>query len=466
MPNETRELVRFGVETVFEDLPDEVRHEAKRVFLDSVGCALGGIMVDKARFSIQFARGLGASNESTILGTGDKVSSAAAAFANGELINALDMDAILAPAHISPFVIPASLALAESRGASGKDLIIAIALGHEISTRIGRALVTMSVTKDGEFKPAEVHGFSSAIIGGAIGAGKILKLGGEKMLHSVGLAGHMAPVAAEAKWRMTAPSGMDKYLSAGLISFAEVTAALLAEMGYTGDPTVLEGDYGFWKFFGAKAWLPQNLLQKLGDEWLFLETSYKPYPCCRLIHGALDCFLEIIEENHLMPEDIQSLVVLGHPLAIAPVWKNMELITHVDAQFSLSYAFAVVAHRIPTIDWQEVHIMKNPRILEFMKKVNFDSHPDFGKAWLKNHQHNLSSIEVVAKGQTFKREKLWARGDYFLEEARMKDDDLEEKFRANASRTLRPENTDKAVRAVFGLEKMHHISELLTILSS
>ena len=134
MPNETRELVKFGEETDFEDLPDEVRHEAKRVLLDSVGCALGGIMVDKGRFSIQFARKLGAGTESTILGTGDRVSSAAAAFANGELINALDMDAILAPAHVSPFVIPASLALAESRGASGKDLIVAIALGHEISS--------------------------------------------------------------------------------------------------------------------------------------------------------------------------------------------------------------------------------------------------------------------------------------------------------------------------------------------
>ena len=105
MQSVTKELVRFAVETNFDALPNEAAHEAKRVFLDSVGCALGGIAVDKGRFSVQFARALGGASESTILGVGDKVSSAAAAFANGELINALDWDSVLAPAHVSPFVI-------------------------------------------------------------------------------------------------------------------------------------------------------------------------------------------------------------------------------------------------------------------------------------------------------------------------------------------------------------------------
>jgi len=63
-----------------------------------------------------------------------------AAFANGELINALDFDAILPPGHVSPYVIPGALAIAESTGAPGTDLITALALSHEMSYRIGKAM--------------------------------------------------------------------------------------------------------------------------------------------------------------------------------------------------------------------------------------------------------------------------------------------------------------------------------------
>lgn len=466
MEGVTKEVVRFAVETKFDDFPDEAVHEAKRVFLDSVGCALGGIDVDKGKISVQFARALGGANESTIIGVGDKVSSAAAAFANGELINAIDMDSLLFPAHVSPFVIPAPLALGESGRASGRDLIVAIALGHEIATRIGRALQEAPFDEEGKFQLSDVGGFSSTILGGAIGAGKILRLGEDKMLHAVGLAGHMTPVPAEVKWRMVAPSSMDKYLSAGWASLTCVTAVLLAEMGYTGDTELLDGEYGFWKFYCARTWRPDKLLQKLGEEWQFLETSYKPYPCCRLIHGALDCFNEIIEENHLIPEDIERVRALANPLLDAPVWRNTQIATHVDAQFSIPYIFAVAAHRIPNADWQDPDTLKDSRILEFMEKVSFDPHPDYGRTWLQNPKHDLSSVEVVAKGQSFKKEKLRAKGDYSSEEAKMKDGELEAKFRINASKVLRQENIDKAVKAIFELEKMGDISELLAILSS
>jgi 2-methylcitrate dehydratase PrpD len=94
---------RFVVGIKFEDLPEDVVYETKRVLLDSIGCAIAGITSDKGKISIQLARRLGGPPESSIIGIGDKVSCSNAAFANGELINALDYDAIY---HIPPFVIP------------------------------------------------------------------------------------------------------------------------------------------------------------------------------------------------------------------------------------------------------------------------------------------------------------------------------------------------------------------------
>ena len=116
MDSLSQDIAKFIVETRFEDLPEDVVHEAKRSFLDAIGCAIAGIATEKGKISVALARRLGGPPESSIIGIGDKVSCCNAAFANGELINALDYDAL---PHVQPFVIPPALAAAESVGASG-----------------------------------------------------------------------------------------------------------------------------------------------------------------------------------------------------------------------------------------------------------------------------------------------------------------------------------------------------------
>src|SRR4051794_25261252 len=117
-------LADFTADTTFADLPDVVVEETKRLLLDSVGCALGGVEHPKGRIGIDYGRILGGSaGDATILGTAHRTSIFGASFANGELMNALDFDAILPPGHVSPYVIPGALALGETQGSSGKDLI-------------------------------------------------------------------------------------------------------------------------------------------------------------------------------------------------------------------------------------------------------------------------------------------------------------------------------------------------------
>ncbi|MFH1485447.1 MAG: MmgE/PrpD family protein, partial [Chloroflexota bacterium] len=133
--NITKTLADFTAQTSFEDLPDNVVHETKRILLDSIGCAVGANSVQKGKIVINVARDLSGKAEATVLGSGDKVSAATAAYANGELINTLDFDNILCPGHVSPYVIPAPLAMAERHKASGKTLIVALALAHEVGAR-------------------------------------------------------------------------------------------------------------------------------------------------------------------------------------------------------------------------------------------------------------------------------------------------------------------------------------------
>ena len=175
----TTEIADFITHAKFDDLPQAAVHEAKRVLLDSIGCAIAGLTTDKGKLSVQLARRLGGPPESTVIGVGGKISSTNAAFANGELINALDWDAgVVPPGHSTPCVVAASLALAESIGASGKELVLAMALGHEISGRLGSVLTDLQEPAAEGPVPIlpPVHGYSMHSLGAAAAAGKILNL--------------------------------------------------------------------------------------------------------------------------------------------------------------------------------------------------------------------------------------------------------------------------------------------------
>ena len=116
MKSLTQKLVDFAVEQKYTVLPKDVIHESKRILLDSIGVALAGHSVEKGKVGVKVAMENGGPPEAKIIGTGDSVSMSSAAFANGELINALDFDCCgIPPGHVTPFMIPAMLAAGEKK---------------------------------------------------------------------------------------------------------------------------------------------------------------------------------------------------------------------------------------------------------------------------------------------------------------------------------------------------------------
>lgn len=460
----SEELARFAVETKYEELPEHVVHEAKRLLLDSIGCALSAITTDKGKMTLMLGRRLGGPAESTIIGIGDKVSCSSAALTNGELIMTPDYDAIIYPGgHLPPHVIPAPLAIGESIGASGKDLILAIVLGLEIAARVSSAapFFTSFEGSEGRVKWAYRYGHASCNFGAAAGAGRILKLDQDKMLNALGIAAHLCQVPTHARFSFSPHRPMTKYAAAGWQSTGAVIAALLAEMGYMGDTTVFDTEYGFWRFAGFDEWKSEKVTKDIGKAWYFLEVYYKLYPCCRMFHTALDCFVSIIEKNNLIPEDIESVKAFCHPSVEAPVFMNNELINIVDAQFGPAYVFAVAAHKVKAgIEWQDIDMMRNPKIIEFMKKVTCQGHPEYGKLRQKYPVSHIGMVEVVAKGKTFKEERMYHRG-FPIEDFRPTDEELTKKFKHNASRILPQDKIEKAVKDLLELETVRDVADLM-----
>ncbi|MFH1650999.1 MAG: MmgE/PrpD family protein [Chloroflexota bacterium] len=463
------ELAGYVINIKFEDLPAEVVHETKRALLDAIGCALAGVTSDKGKITIELSRRLGGAPEASVIGTGDKASCSSVAFANAELVNAWDYDTILAPpGHVSLNVIPPTLAAAESVGASGKDLIVATALAHEIPMRFTTPQETIGDVISGIGKARKGLPWSpmfrsnQCIFGGTAGAGKILKLGREGLAHALALAGDFVPVSNYAKWFSTSPMAMgSKYgTGSGWLAHSAMTAVLLASLGYQGDTTLFDEDNGVWHYFGVTEFDPEGIMKDLRERWLILRMRYKSYPNCAATHTALEGFEAIMEKNHLHAEDITSVKAQCLPIVGLPIFTENKIVTQMDVQFHATYPFACAAYRVPKKDWNDWDTIREPRLREFMKKVTVVPHPRFAETRQKYPTSEIGTVEVVAKGKTYREERIHPRGTPSTE-AYASDEVLIDKFQRNASWLLPHHKIDRAVKSFMELETVKDTKTLM-----
>ncbi|HXY74199.1 MAG TPA: MmgE/PrpD family protein [Dehalococcoidales bacterium] len=470
--NITGTLAKFGSDLKFDDLPKDVVHETKRIILDILGCALGSIDLAKGRIAVEFARKTGGRPESTILITGEKVASPIAAFANGEQMFSLDHCSLMPSAHVAPFVTSACLALAEERKASGKTFITAVALAHETASRIGVSMGTFRPIR-GE-APLKSFGFGNNVFGAAAGAAKIMGLDSDRMSDALGLAGYFAPVPSQQKFMYTLYNGLQKYGAAGWTAQGGVTAALLAEMGERGDRSVLDGEYGFWAMNGSKSCNWDVITNSLGKEWHIRQAKYKCWPCCGNFQSPLGAFTKLMEDTDIKPEDIQQIVVGAESICGMPPYLVTEIHNHVEAQNSLPYVIAVVAHRIKVGPaWQSRSTMENPGIRSLMKKIKFEVYPKAEEARYQELEvekktyinRRPSFVKVTAGCKVFVQTAEYAKWlSTETPEFRASDEDLIKKFRANAENTLDALKLSKAIDMIMNLEKLNDTTELIKML--
>jgi 2-methylcitrate dehydratase PrpD len=441
----TRALTRFVAETRYEDLPNDAVHETKRVLLDSVGVALGSLSTERGRIALAYARHLGGPPEATILGAWDKVSCRSAAFANGEMISDLDFDARTKSGdwtiHLTPFVTPAPLAFAERENASGRSLILAVAVAHEVGARI---LSSVSSRSSRELTEPLVYGYSTGAFGGTAGSCSVLGYDRDKVANALGIACQMIPVPTAGKWRLGAHSPIHKYCLAGWQGEIAVAAATLAGMGYYSDSTFLDGERGFWRMYGTTD-DPQwgDLTDGLGEKWHIQGADYKFYPHCAITHPHLDAFASIIMENRLEPSEIEGVEVRGSPAGIFnPLRQNREIRTHLDTQFSIYYGFAAVAYGVKPVHWQDPRVFTDPRLVGFMEKVTYEA-----------DTARKGAVTVRSKRGVFEREVASKR-------RRVSDDALEEKFRAVAGSVLGDSRTQALMEGIMSLEKLENVRDL------
>ena len=339
MANETRALARYAAALRYEDIPEPVRQRAKDCIADTIATIAFGARLPWSRIILDYAAHVGAGGKSRVFDPGGpRLRAPSAAFANGALAHAFELDNLTWPnSGVHPgatMAIPA-LAVAQERGLGGRDLITAFVAGAETMIRIGRA------TKHNN----EGRGFhapgTTGPFGGAVAVGRLLKFDDEKMTNALGIAGSTA--AGLLEFARSGTGAMVKRLHMGRAAESGVLAASLAEHRFTGPHTVLEGPFGFLKVYCGEYDIDE-LTRGLGRDFSTLRILLKRFACHITSHTPVQAVEDLRREHGYTGTDVASIHVAGN-VKMATI-NNIPAPTDLMmAQYSLPFCVALEHYR-------------------------------------------------------------------------------------------------------------------------
>jgi 2-methylcitrate dehydratase PrpD len=380
----------------FEDLPGDVVRTTKLFLLDTFGVIGGGARAPGiAEIRGRATRWEKSGSATSLIGK-QRLSPPHAAMVNGATAHALDFDDIHDPARVHAFcvMLPTMLATAEDVGeVSGKDFLLALAVGAEIHARLG--LAAYNCLGKG-WHPTMTLG----VLAGALGAGRLLKCNAETLLNALGLALHQACGTAQSMH----DGVLAKRLGAGFAARGAVTAAFLAQDGVTGPFRPLEGDAGLFKFLERGEVELSELTGGLGSVWKMRDYSCKPYPCCRCNHTSIGLTLALRSKG-VKPADVDRVEIALPRVNFQTVGQSYDVSRNsvVHAQFNVRYAFAraLIDGRIDLKSYTTAAV-RDPDVAALASRVSvsvdqLEAATDMAPSKIKVMRKDGSVIEIAGR---------------------------------------------------------------------
>ena len=299
----TGRLARYMVEARSRTLPTEVAREARHRILDTLAAMVSGARLKPGEMAIRYARAQGGVAEATVVATDLRTAAVNAALANGMFAHADETDDFepVTKAHPGSAVVPAALAMAEREGSSGLALLHAVALGYDLCCRFLLALGPDLVR--GSHRSAE--GTSSTM--GAVGsAAALARLDEKAMRHALSYAAQQ--VSGVWSWVRDAEHVEKAFDFSGMGARNGVTAAIMAQMGFSGVRDVLDGEHNALVALSSDP-KPEEMVAELGSRYFVTETAIKSYSVGYPIQAPLDAFLRLHREHALTTDNVERIVV-------------------------------------------------------------------------------------------------------------------------------------------------------------
>lgn len=332
-PSQT--LAAFAANLRFDDIPEPVIRRAEDLLLDWFGSALAGKGARPVQTIEWFAQQMGpATGASEVLISRRVTTPLFAAMVNAASSHFAEQDDVHNGSvfHPAAVVFPAVLAVAQSLGSSGRELLTAAVAGYEVGIRVGEFL--------GRSHYRIFHTTGTAgTIAAAAAVGRLLQLTPQQMLHAFGSAG----TQSAGLWEFLRDAADSKQLHTAKAAADGLMSAYLAAQGFTGARQILEGKQGMAAGMSTDA-DPARLTDRLGQRWALAETSFKFHSSCRHTHPAADALLQVIEEHNLAPEQIARVTAHVHQGAIDVLGPVVNPQTVHQAKFSMGTVLGLIAH--------------------------------------------------------------------------------------------------------------------------
>jgi 2-methylcitrate dehydratase PrpD len=438
-PNITQSLAHLAVVTRWDDIPPQVRHQAKRSFMNFFAVALAGCRTSPVEIALRSLSEFSGGRQATVVGRSERIDALSAAFLNAAGANVYDFcdTHVRTVIHPTAPVAPALLALAEMRRVSGPDLLTAFILGNEVQARIALAISPNHYDKGWHITS------TCGVFGAAAGSGKLLALDESQMVWALGTAATQSSGLCEC---LGTPA---KSVSVGNAARNGLWSALLAQKGFDGPPEPLAGVQGFYNALAG----PTNLAlvtDGLGESWELMNTSYKPYPCGFVIHPVLDCVLDWRRDN---PKAVvEKVVVRGNPLLQLRT-DRPNVSTGRESQVSVQHAVAAALTTGKAgVDQFTDACVNDPAVQALRGKVRVEVDPAFSTVAV--------AVDITADGKAYNLSQTAARGS---DQNPMSDKDLEDKLRTSAAGWNPRHDVAPLIDAVWALDKSADVSTLASL---
>lgn len=435
----TRTLARYVIDSRYADIPDKVKHEAARSFLNWVGCAVGASRHETVECALAALAGFSGPAQATVLGRGERLDIMQAALMNGITSHTFDFDDthLKTVIHPSGPVASAILALAEHRPVSGEEFLHAFILGVEVECRIGNAVYP-------EHYNVGWHITGTAgVFGAAAAAGRLLGLNEQQMVWALGIAATQSAGLREMFGTMCKPFHPGNAARNGLL------AALLAQKNFTSSNQGIEAKRGFAHVLST-GFRPEEITAGLGNTFELSLNTYKPFACGIVEHPAIDGCIQLRNEHTLKASDIESIALKAHPLVLELTGKKTPQ-TGLEGKFSVyhSSAVAVIYGAAGEAEYSD-EVVRDPQVIALRDRVTAESAPGV-------HEDQVHITMRLKDGRVLEKFVEHAIGSV---DKPMSDADLEAKFRAFAGGILSQPEGENLLRLCWGIAKLKDAGEV------
>lgn len=327
-PPVTRILADFVSGHPSQGWDASVDKEAHRTLLNWVGCAIGASQHATANAALAAVAELAPAAQATLLGRRERVDVASAALLNGIASHTFDFDDTHLKTIIHPAgpVASAALALAEHRGATGRQFIDALVLGVDVECRIGNMIYPEHYDRGWHITG------TTGMLGAAAACARLLGLDAARTAIALGIAASQ-PIGVREQF-----GSMTKAFHVGGAARAGLMSALMAKHGYTSSSRAIEAPRGLAQTYSTRCdW--SQITDELGKRFEISFNTYKPFACGIVIHPSIDGCVQLRSANRLPVDDIERIDLKVHSLVLELTGKTAPR-NGLEAKFSVYHACA------------------------------------------------------------------------------------------------------------------------------